>query len=223
MKKLAICVAIFALLMTGCSIKNTATSGEYGFAYNNFAIKNSSNSEFVDNSSEFTNSNPSKAKDFGLDLDKYVNTRIGRDCSGLVSVINDKNDKIFFEPRELNKYFNNTRKSQAIFNLYKAHNKIVFTQPKAGDLIFFNNTTRDTKRKKNGAITHVGIIDEVKSDGSIIFLHNSGGKNIKSVMSLKHKNSHDVGGKKVNAYLISRCSSIDCLASNRFAGYGRVE
>lgn len=159
-----------------------------------------------------------------LNLSKYPGTSVGGDCSGLVSVINARHGGIFFDEKELGKYFTNGRKSQAIFNLYKSRSKIVFTAPKTGYLIFFKDTTAQTKNKKAGKITHIGVVYDVLSDGSVIFLHNNGsGKNRLATMNLRYKNYAKVGNKKVNDYLIARCNSPQCLTSHHFAGYGKIE
>ena len=110
-----------------------------------------------------------------------------------------------------------------MFDLYKDKNKIHFSQPQVGDLVFFNNTTRATKGRSKKLITHVGIVSKVNKDGSVEFLHNTGGKNVVSVMNLSLPNDHQIAGKKVNAYIISRCKDSSCLVSNRFSGYGRVK
>ena len=110
-----------------------------------------------------------------------------------------------------------------MFDLYKDKNKIYFSQPQVGDLVFFNNTTRATKGRSKKLITHVGIVSKVNKDGSVEFLHNTGGRNVVSVMNLSLPNDHQIAGKKVNAYIISRCKDSSCLVSNRFSGYGRVK
>ena len=52
-------------------------------------------------------------------VDKYTGTRVGGDCSGFITALNSKNKEIFFNSKELPKYFTNGRKSQAIYNYYK--------------------------------------------------------------------------------------------------------
>lgn len=164
-----------------------------------------------------------REKNPNFNLKKYTNTRIGGDCSGLITAINKNNNSAIFDPKELNKYYTSGRKSQAMFDLYKDKNKIYFSQPQVGDLVFFNNTTRATKGRSKKLITHVGIVSKVNKDGSVEFLHNTGGRNVVSVMNLSLPNDHQIAGKKVNAYIISRCKDSSCLVSNRFSGYGRVK
>ena len=110
-----------------------------------------------------------------------------------------------------------------MFDLYKDKNKISFSQPQVGDLVFFNNTTKATKGGSKKLITHVGIVSKVNEDGSVEFLHNIRGKNVLGVMNLSLPNDHKIAGKQVNDYIISKCNDSSCLVSNRFSGYGRVK
>ena len=120
-------------------------------------------------------------------------------------------------------YGENGSKSQAIYNFYKKRNLISQTSPKLGDLVFFNNTTSQTKGKNKQTITHLGIIDRIEDDGTIRFMHNTRGKNKSGFINLFQKNSHKIGGKEVNSYIVA-CKGGDatCLTSNRFAGFGKV-
>ena len=206
--KTLVFLALGAFFITGC-----ATSQSSAHFYNKY----SKNKQSYQANIEKREKNPN------FNLKKYTNTRIGGDCSGLITAINKNNNSVIFDPKELNKYYTSGRKSQAMFDLYKDKNKISFSQPQVGDLVFFNNTTRATKGGSKKLITHIGIVSKVNEDGSVEFLHNIRGKNVLSVMNLSLPNDHQIAGKKVNAYIISRCKDSSCLVSNRFSGYGRVK
>ena len=208
--KTLVFLALGAFFITGC-----ATGSSQGSA--NFYNKYNKNKQSYQANIEKREKNPN------FNLKKYTNTRIGGDCSGLITAINKNNNSAIFDPKELNKYYTSGRKSQAMFDLYKDKNKISFSQPQVGDLVFFNNTTKATKGGSKKLITHVGIVSKVNEDGSVEFLHNIRGKNVLSVMNLSLPNDHQIAGKKVNAYIISRCKDSSCLVSNRFSGYGRVK
>ena len=208
--KTLVFVALGAFFITGCATGSSQSSA-------NFYNKYNKNKQSYQANIEKREKNPN------FNLKKYTNTRIGGDCSGLITAINKNNNSAIFDPEELNKYYTSGRKSQAMFDLYKDKNKIYFSQPQVGDLVFFNNTTRATKGGSKKLITHVGIVSKVNEDGSVEFLHNIRGKNVLSVMNLSLPNDHQIAGKKVNAYIISRCKDSSCLVSNRFSGYGRVK
>lgn len=157
-------------------------------------------------------------------LDSYLDTRIGGDCSGLVSLINGRYDNLYFDEKELNSYYSNHRKSQAMYNMYKDNEKISLKDPKVGDLVFFSSTfTRKAIKTPNPSnVTHVGIVRSVNKDGTIKFIHFSSGKTIASFMNLRQKDTYMKDDKVLNSY-ITRCSSSSCLASNRFVGFGKVD
>ena len=199
--KTLVFLALGAFFITGCATGSSQSATNF---YNK-------------NKQSYQRGIEKREKNPNFNLKKYTNTRIGGDCSGLITAINKNNNSAIFDPEELNKYYSSGRKSQAMFDLYKDKNKIYFSQPQVGDLVFFNNTTRATKGRSKKLIT------QVNKDGSVEFLHNTGGKNVVSVMNLSLPNDHQIAGKKVNAYIISRCKDSSCLVSNRFSGYGRVK
>ena len=208
--KTLVFLALGAFFITGCATGSSQSSA-------NFYNKNNKNKQSYQRDTEKREKNPN------FNLKKYTNTRIGGDCSGLITAINKNNGSAIFDPKELNKYYSSGRKSQAMFDLYKDKNKISFSQPQVGDLVFFNNTTKATKGGSKKLITHVGIVSKVNEDDSVEFLHNIRGKNVLSVMNLSLPNDHKIAGKQVNDYIISKCNDSSCLVSNRFSGYGRVK
>ena len=205
--KTLVFLALGAFFITGCATGSSQSATNF---YNKNKQSYQANIE-------------KREKNPNFNLKKYTNTRIGGDCSGLITAINKNNGSAIFDPKELNKYYSSGRKSQAMFDLYKDKNKISFSQPQVGDLVFFNNTTKATKGGSKKLITHVGIVSKVNEDGSVEFLHNIRGKNVLSVMNLSLPNDHKIAGKQVNDYIISKCKDSSCLVSNRFSGYGRVK
>lgn len=209
MKK-SLLLLVIALFFTACATNNKTAKNTYSYKQNSFISQNYKTKALEDFSNKFN-------------LSAFDGTRIGGDCSGLITAINAKHNNAIFNPKELDKYFNSGRKSQAMFNLYKDKKQIVFDKPQVGDLVFFHNTTKQTKKAKKKLITHVGIVSNIKNDGTVEFLHNTRGKNTIGVMNLKDPNKHQSGKKKINSYIISNCSSASCLVSNRFSGFGRVK
>ena len=158
-------------------------------------------------------------------LQGYIGKRDGGDCSGFVTLINKKFNRDFFDEKELDKFYTkHGLKSEAMFKLYESKKLIAFDDPKVGDLVFFNNTTRSTKNNKKAKIvTHVGIVSSVEKDGTVGFTHNSRGKNSVDFMNLKNKNTRKKGNKELNSYVVScKNNNTSCLASNRFAGFGKA-
>ena len=161
-----------------------------------------------------------------LDLmQDYLGKKDGGDCSGFVTLIKKKFRDSFVNEKELHKFYTaRGLKSEAMFRLYESKNLISFENPEVGDLIFFNNTTKNTKNnKKAKIITHVGIVSSVEKDGTVGFTHNTRGKNAVHFMNLDEKDTHKKGKKELNSYVVAcKSKSAACLAANRFAGYGKA-
>lgn len=171
-------------------------------------------------------------------ISPYIGKRDGGDCSGFVSLINQKNGNIFFDPNELNSYFDNNRKSKAIYNLYKSKGKINLTQtPKVGDLVFFSIADRprvqknqkDKKQKRdqkddNPNITHIGIVYSIETDGTVKFIHHSDGRNIFDYINIYKPTTQKEGLRIINSYL-KRCrgAKAECLAPAFFKGFGTID
>ena len=158
-------------------------------------------------------------------LQGYIGKRDGGDCSGFVTLINKKFNLDFFDEKELDKFYTkHGLKSEAMFKLYESKNLIAFDDPKVGDLVFFNNTTRSTKNNKKAKIvTHVGIVSSVEKDGTVGFTHHARGKNAVDFMNLNDKNVRKNGKKELNSFVATcKDKSASCLASNRFAGFGKT-
>lgn len=194
---------LFCILFTGCSIRSISRSSSITHEQ-----KESFSGTGIHNSITDT-------------IDRYTNTSKGGDCSGFISVVNSKHHNAMFDPKTIHKYFTKGRgKSQAIYNYYVRNNKIYYKNPRVGDLVFFVNTHKSSNQ--NPKITHIGIIRDINKEGKVKFVHNSRGMNKVSFMNLNKKNTFREGKITQNSY-ITRCSSPRCLASNKFAGYGKVD
>ncbi|MGG7073299.1 hypothetical protein U5B43_03420 [Campylobacter sp. 9BO] len=159
-------------------------------------------------------------------LSKYVGKKTGHDCSSFVSIVNKDHFNLYYAEKDVMKFYDASgRKSKAIFNLYESKKLINFDMPTAGDLVFFANTMgsgiKKNKDKKN--ITHVGIVTQVFEDATIEFVHYTKGKIYRDYMNLIKKDTHKEGDKNINSYVVKcKKNKATCLASHRFAGYGKV-
>lgn len=197
-------------LVTGCASKNENSDGVLNITQN-----------YAD---DIYHNQDANILGLLTSIDKKTGKKIGGDCSGFVSLLNKKNGNIYFNEKELYKFIPKSgRKSDGIYRLYLSNNAITYNNPNLGDLIFFYNTVRGTKKSKKKQVTHVGVVRDIYKDGRISFVHNSGGRNIVSYMNLNKKNIHKSGKKVENSYVVN-CSrgNISCLSSNRFAGFGNI-
>lgn len=204
--KIVLCSLAFSLFMAGCAEKNNAlTIGDASIS-DELAFKLNPETWALLSS-----------------IDRKTGKRIGGDCSGFITVLNDRNDNIYFDSSELMEHMSGGGKSAGIYRLYAANNAISTENPRPGDLIFFYNTTSRTKNSKKKQITHIGVVRDVYKDGRVGFIHNTRGRNQLDYMNLKKNNTHRAGTKIENSYIVS-CARGDssCLSANRFAGFGKI-
>ena len=86
--KTLVFLALGAFFITGC-----ATGSSQGSI--NFDNKYNKNKQSYQRDTEKREKNPN------FNLKKYTNTRIGGDCSGLITAINKNNNSAIFDPEEL--------------------------------------------------------------------------------------------------------------------------
>ncbi len=99
--------------------------------------------------------------------------------------------------------------------------------PAVGDIAFFDNTyDRNKNRRVDDPLTHVGLVDEVLPDGTVIVLHNSHRGVVRDPMSLTKPHVRKEGGVVLNGYLRAKKRrdrpGIPYLAGELFAGYGTL-
>ena len=159
---------------------------------------------------------------------KYLNTKEGRDCSGLVALVNTENGEPYYKTKKLSNHFSNDYRSKAIYNVMKSDERIAKKQsPRIADLVFFSDTLEKTKRKVGAEnITHIGIVTQVDRDGTVHFIHNIRGKNVIGVLNEKYPKIANKENKNINTYL-KRCepsrSKYECLSPYFLSAYGEIE
>lgn len=156
---------------------------------------------------------------------KHLNKQDGGDCSGFVTLVNKESEDAFYNAEELANFYEDSRRSLAIYNLLNDQNRTFDTNPKVGDLIFFANTVkRYAKKKAVDNITHIGIVTQIDSDETVHFIHNTRGRNKIGYLNLNHPTSPLHEGKTVNSYM-EKChvNSHLCLAPSYFSAYGSIK
>ena len=93
----------------------------------------------------------------------------------------------YFRTSELDDFYEDSRRSLAIYNLLDNQKRLHKEKPKIGDLVFFANTVKQySKTKSDDNITHIGIVTKIDPDETIYFIHNTRGKNVISQMNLNY-------------------------------------
>ena len=100
--------------------------------------------------------------------------------------------------------------------------------PAPGDLVFFDNSyDRNRNRLLDDRLTHVGIVEDVLVDGTILVLHSTNHGVVREPMNLRRPHARTgAGGEPINALLRRRTahdtSRTPHLMSELFAGFGTV-
>jgi probable lipoprotein NlpC len=119
----------------------------------------------------------------------------------------------------------------ALYQAVKAHG-VVFggggEWPAPGDLVFFHDTyDRDRDGRPDDPFTHVGLVEYVSRDGTVVFLHR-GGKTVvrAAVTPARPEVATDPDGTIRNSPMRDKRPALvgaPTLAGQLFAGYGRLD
>jgi len=100
--------------------------------------------------------------------------------------------------------------------------------PAPGDLAFFHDSyDRNGDGKVNDRFTHMGLVDEVLPDGTVLIIHATNHGIVREPMNLlRPHEARDSQGREINA-ILRRKAAHDSprtprLMSELFAGFGRV-
>ena len=99
------------------------------------------------------------------------------------------------------------------------HGRLHTGTPTPGDLVFFDGTHGLPRSR----LTHIGIVEKVERDGTVVFLHHMQGRVVRGRMNRGSPSTHrnPVTGQVINDFL-RRGGSGQRLAGELFAGYGTV-
>lgn len=147
------------------------------------------------------------------------------DCSGFVEACYEA------AGLSLSKSFGKHPTDSGVKNLFEAFRlrswKNAERTPKAGDLVFFNNTfDRNLNRKWDDPLTHVGLVESVDAAGTVTFVHHVSGRVVRAHLNLKKPDAYSDAGKVVNDFLRKRLASdrnkTRYLTSRLFAGFAET-
>jgi probable lipoprotein NlpC len=102
-------------------------------------------------------------------------------------------------------------------------------QPLPGDLVFFHDTyDRNGNGEADDGVTHTGLVEEVRPDGTVVFLHRGGRVVMRGQLDLAAPDvARGPGGEPRNSALrVARRgdpAGQPLLAGQLFAGFGRVD
>jgi hypothetical protein len=99
--------------------------------------------------------------------------------------------------------------------------------PAPGDLVFWHDTyDRNGNGRADDGLTHVGIVQWVVDDGTVVFVHRGGKAVARGAMNPRRPGEGTVDGQVVNSPIRkrdARLEDVPVLAGALFAGYGRID
>lgn len=152
------------------------------------------------------------------------------DCSGFVEAVYDAEgiplrDAVRIAPQDRGSLVAGLYRMVAeLGTLFKSE-----LEPLPGDLIFWNNTyDRNRNGKLDDPLTHVGVVEQVLADGTIVFLHRGAHGVARGRMNLTAPSSaRTAQGGELNAPLRVKRGrdpkGTRYLASELFEGFGRFD
>lgn len=109
-----------------------------------------------------------------------------RDCSGFVVAAFRAAGK----PLDVPPAFHEHKNVSAMLHAWSKAEKRVVGAPLPGDVVFF----RDTYGKLLGRVTHVGLVEDVKEDGTVVVLHYMGGKIRRDLLNVRAPSDPEKNG-----------------------------
>jgi cell wall-associated NlpC family hydrolase len=110
----------------------------------------------------------------------------------------------------------------AIYRRARSAGAVHRDNPRPGDLVFFHETyDRNRDGLRNDGLTHLGVIESVERDGTVVFVHRGGSGVKRSRMNLKQpQRQRTKGGEVLNDYLRrAEDGQRARLTSELFSGY----
>jgi hypothetical protein len=95
-----------------------------------------------------------------------------------------------------------------------------------GDLVFFRETyDRNRDGKRNDGLTHVGIVEQVGADGTVVFIHRGMKGVSRSRFNLRRPGQHlSASGRVLNAWLRPASRSLRAyFAGELYEGHASAE
>lgn len=119
---------------------------------------------------------------------------------------------------------------RAIYRFVQRRGRLRRSSPAPGDLVFFDNSyDRNRDGKLNDRLTHVGVVAEVRPDGTAFVIHSTNHGIAREPMNLLRPHAAaGEDGERINAVLRRRRTDEPARLSHRhlmaelFAGFGSV-
>jgi len=152
---------------------------------------------------------------------KVGNTKYRADCSGTTRGIYAKagfeivNDSAMRAANDV----------AQLYELAKRRGSVRKTRPRVGDLVFFDNTyDKNHDGRRNDPLSHVGVVEKIEKDGTLLFVHRIQSGIVRFRMNLLKPNIlKNSEGVRINHQLVrSKKGQKGRTAAELFAGFGTL-
>ena len=145
-----------------------------------------------------------------------------RDCSGVVRGIYAHAGL----PLGGNPLTPNENDVSIIYRWVEENGSVRKSHPLPGDLVFFDDTyDRNGDERENDPLSHIGVVEDILSDGTVVFVHHVSGGILRYRMNLRNPTTttEESTGKRRNHILRRGSQHIDsATTAELFVGYGTV-
>jgi hypothetical protein len=149
---------------------------------------------------------------------KEITRSVHDDCSGLVKLVYQSEGVPFSDLPQ---------SDSAVRALYRRSRTSGALRKRAepGDLVFFRDTyDRNHDGLRNDGLTHVGIVESVDDDGTIVFVHRGRAGIVRAHMNVLRPRQARMEAKPINDVLRRRTAQVRAyLAGELFAGFASAE
>jgi cell wall-associated NlpC family hydrolase len=149
---------------------------------------------------------------------KQITRRVHDDCSGFIKLVYESEGVPLADLPPTD---------SAVVALYRKSRTSGALRKRAepGDLVFFRDTyDRNRDGLRNDGLTHVGIVESVEDDGTVVFVHRGRAGIVRARMNALRPRNARVDGKPINDVLRRPTRTTRAyLAGELFAGFASAE
>jgi hypothetical protein len=113
-----------------------------------------------------------------------------------------------------------------IYRWVKENGSLRTSRPLPGDLVFFDDSyDRNGDGRVNDPLSHIGVVEKVLDDGTVVFVHRVGGAILRYRMNLDRprERKDNATGQRLNHILRRGGGSIDAATTGElFVAYGTI-
>jgi peptidoglycan DL-endopeptidase CwlO len=112
-----------------------------------------------------------------------------------------------------------------LFALVRETGSLRNANPLVGDLIFFDNTyDRNKNSRRDDILSHVGVVESIRDDGTVVFVHRVGKRVVRFNMNTARPNDVvDEQGNVLNHFLRAKSGTAAPETAGRlFAAFGSL-